>query len=134
TDEEARLDEAFTGRNWCSREEIAPEAMASALSHADLVLNCSRVEGFSNAIAEALSVGAAVLASDVPGNREAVRESGVLFSTEEDFLEKARSLLGSPERRRELGVRARADALVRFSPEREIDALLAAYERALEKR
>lgn len=51
------------------------------LPHADLLWNGSLYEGQSNTILEAMQAGVPVLASDIPGNRELVRdgESGILF-------------------------------------------------------
>lgn len=118
----------FADRPWCSRREAPPEAVPGALDDADLVINCSRVEGFSNALAEALMVGSCVLAVDLPGNRAALGSSGILFSDEEDFFTKARALLSDTEMRRRLGEGAKRDARRRFDPDREIDALLRAYE------
>lgn len=52
-----------------------PEAIASLLNAADLFVSASRSEGWCNAIAEALACGCPVVATDVGGNREIVRES-----------------------------------------------------------
>jgi glycosyltransferase involved in cell wall biosynthesis len=135
-DEGEALERAFAPRPWCSRLEVAPGQVAAALRAADLVLNCSRIEGFSNALAEALACGRAVLASDNPGNRAAVvpGKTAVLYREGDpvDFEEKALSLLRDPERRRALGDAALADAARRFDPDREMAALLAAYRDALE--
>jgi glycosyltransferase involved in cell wall biosynthesis len=126
--EEARaLARDFEARPWCSRLEVPPDAMPAALAASDLVVNCSRVEGFANALAEALAEGCCVLAADLPGNRAALGPSGVIFDGEDDFRAKARALLLDPEERRRLGEAARHDAARRFDPEREIDALLGAY-------
>ncbi len=128
--ESAALARDFATRPWCSRVEAPPDAAPSALASADLVLNCSKVEGFSNALAEALVLGCCVLAIDVPGNRAALGSSGVIFTDAEDFVSKARTLLRDPQQRRRIGEGAKRDARRRFDPEREIDALLKAYEKA----
>lgn len=54
---------------------------SAILPHADLLWNGSLYEGQSNTILEAMQVGVPVLASDIPGNRELVRdgETGILF-------------------------------------------------------
>lgn len=52
-----------------------PEVIASLLNAADLFVLASRSEGWCNAIAEALACGCPVVATDVGGNREIVRES-----------------------------------------------------------
>jgi glycosyltransferase involved in cell wall biosynthesis len=126
--ESTELRRAFASRPWCSRIEVAPAAMPAALRAADLVLNCSRVEGFSNAVAEALSVGACVLAAAIPGNRAALGTSGVLFSSPKTFFSHLRRLLLNPKERSGIGAAAKADAATRFAPSREIDALLKSYE------
>jgi glycosyltransferase involved in cell wall biosynthesis len=129
------LDRELAPRPWCSRLEARPGEVASALAASDLVLNCSLVEGFSNAVAEALAAGRAVLAADNPGNRAAIEDgkTGVLYRTGDsgDFADRARALLEDASRRRALGVAARAMARERFDPEREIDALLESYRAAL---
>jgi glycosyltransferase involved in cell wall biosynthesis len=53
----------------------------SILPHADLLWNGSLYEGQSNTILEAMQAGVPVIASDIPGNRELVRdgETGILF-------------------------------------------------------
>ncbi len=128
------LDEARAARPWVARIEVAPDEVATVLAQADLVLNTSRSEGYSNALAEALSVGAPVLVADLPANKAAVRDglTGLLYRAgdERDFEEKARFLLLSPALRATLGAAARADAKKRFDPGREADALIAAYLRA----
>lgn len=51
------------------------------LAGADIALNTSESEGFSNSILEAMRAGLPVVASDVAGNRELVEEvnTGILF-------------------------------------------------------
>lgn len=134
-DEGEALARDFASRPWCARLEATPAAVPAALRAADLVLNCSRIEGFSNALAEALACGRAVLASDNPGNRAAVEpgRTAILYRSGDasDFEARASELLRSPARRRELGEAARADSLKRFDPSREIDSLIAIYQEAL---
>jgi L-malate glycosyltransferase len=107
---------------------IDPEAMASAYGAADVVLNTSLSEGLSNSLMEAMACGRAILASDVPGNRDL--GGGLLYRTERELEEQAARLAASPELRRSLGESARARAAA-FSVDREIDALLGAYEDAI---
>ncbi len=113
-------------------EEIPHEAMLSALRGADVVLNTSQSEGISNAIMEAMWAGRAVLASDIPGNRDLLRdgETGVLFNPGE-FEEKAKPLASDPGRREALGRAAAAFAHTTFSADREADALLEVYSDAV---
>ncbi len=134
-DEGQALDRELASRPWCSRLEARPGEVASALAAADLVLNCSLVEGFSNAVAEALAAGCAVLAADNSGNRAAIEDgkTGALYRTgdPEDFTARARPLLDDTSIRRSLGAAARAMARERFDSGREIDALLELYRAAL---
>lgn len=51
-----------------------PQAIAKLLNAADLFALASRSEGWCNAIAEALACGCPVVATDVGGNREIVRD------------------------------------------------------------
>lgn len=52
-----------------------PETIARLLNAADLFALASRSEGWCNAVAEALACGCPVVATDVGGNQEIVRES-----------------------------------------------------------
>ncbi len=134
-DEGAALEKDFATRPWCSRLEARPGEVASAVREADLVLNCSVVEGFSNAVAEALACGRAVLASSNAGNLNAIEDerTGVLYREGDgrEFEAKARRLLEDRTLRARLGDAARAMAARRFDPAREIDALLERYAFAL---
>jgi glycosyltransferase involved in cell wall biosynthesis len=76
---------------------IPSDAMPSALAEADLILNHSLSEGMSNALIEALAVGRPVLARDIPGNA-AILTAEELYSSDEEFLERAQQLLSSPHR------------------------------------
>jgi glycosyltransferase involved in cell wall biosynthesis len=72
------------------------EDAMSILPHADLLWNGSLYEGQSNAILEAMQAGVPVIASDIPGNRELVRdgETGILFPVGEvDRLMRLSNLL-----------------------------------------
>lgn len=110
---------------------VPPEAMAACYAASDVVLNTSLGEGLSNTLLEAMACGRPVLASDVPGNRELVRDgvTGLLFRDEAELREKALRLAGDPAARRALGEAGRA-AVAGFTVEREIDALLEAYRAA----
>jgi glycosyltransferase involved in cell wall biosynthesis len=131
------FDRGILSHPWARRfPAFPPEVRATVLSRADVVLNTSAHEGMSNAVLEAMLAGRAVLASDIPGNRAAIRdgETGLLFSGEEDFAAKAERLARDAGLRASLGGAARADALVRFAPEREAKAVHAAYLEVLAER
>ena len=57
-------------------DEAAPDEMREAYLDADVVWNTSLHEGGSNALLEAVAHGCAILARDVPGNRELLTEEG----------------------------------------------------------
>ena len=115
------------------QERIPHEAMGTAYARADVVLNTSLSEGISNALIEAMVAGRPILASDVPGNRDLIEsgKTGILYHSAEDFQVQAKRLEEEDSLRRDLGAAARAHALKTFSTEREVDALLAAYQAAL---
>jgi len=88
------------------------EDTRSWLAGASLYVHPSHSEGSSNAIAEAMAQGCAVVASDVGGSRELLGGAGVLFAAGDarklaDSLER---LLASPETRRHMGAAARERA------------------------
>jgi glycosyltransferase involved in cell wall biosynthesis len=115
---------------------IPPASMGSAYAASDVVLNTSLSEGISNALMEAMCAGRAILASDVPGNRDLLRdgETALLYRDRADFEAKVRRLLSEPGLPRSLGDAARLHAEATFSTEREIDALLGAYQDAVASR
>ena len=85
----------------------------------------------ANSVLEALYLGRAVLASDIPGNRSLVEDgvSGLLFGSVEEMTVKARRLLGDADLRLRLGQAGRERVVTRFGPDREIDGYVAAYTR-----
>ncbi|MDP3794939.1 MAG: glycosyltransferase family 4 protein [bacterium] len=54
-------------------------ALAELFTHARFFIHPSSSEGLSIALLEAMGYGLAVLASDIPGNREALADTGLLF-------------------------------------------------------
>ncbi len=108
---------------------VEPPAMAAALAQADVVLNHSRSEGLSNALAEAAVLGRPILAVDVPGNAAVVEpgSNGLLYRDERAFREHAAALIRDPELRRNLS-RAHPE---RFDPAREARELEGIYEELL---
>lgn len=128
------FDRSVSSDPWARRfPAFPPEARATVLGGADVVLNTSAHEGMSNAVLEAMLAGRAVLASGIPGNRAVIRdaETGLLFSGAEDFAARAERLARDAGLRARLGGAARAAALSRFTPEREAQAVHAAYRDAL---
>jgi len=108
---------------------LAHDRMGAAYTDADVVLNTSLSEGAAPTILEAGILGRAVVASDVPGNRELIRhrETGLLFDSEEDMAKQILALYRNRSAAGSLGVRIREDFQRRFDVGREIGALLSAY-------
>ncbi|PYN28911.1 MAG: glycosyltransferase family 1 protein, partial [Candidatus Rokuibacteriota bacterium] len=79
----------------------------------------SRKEGLPLAVLEAMGAGLAVVATDVPGHRDAVAdgETGLLVppGDERALAAAIGALLDDPERRRRLGRAGRARVLSKFS-------------------
>lgn len=130
-EEHARLLEDLAPRPWARHLGAVPHhAMPSLLAAADIVLNCSLSEGgMANAVLEALALGRAVLASDIPGNRSLVEDgvTGFLFASEAELADKAERLAADPELRRRLGEAGRRVVETRFTPAVETEGYLAVY-------
>ncbi len=108
---------------------LAHDRMGAAYLDADVVLNTSLSEGAAPTILEAGILGRAVVASDVPGNRELLRhkDTGLLFESEEDMAKQILALYRNRSAAGSLGVRIREDFQRRFDVDREIGGLLSAY-------
>jgi glycosyltransferase involved in cell wall biosynthesis len=106
------------------------------LAAADIFALPSLWEGLPYAVLEALAAGVPVLASDGPGNPDAVGEAGALFPAG-DVEAMTNALLGltkSPELRESLGEAGAARARERFSLDRMVEQTAAVYEEALRVR
>lgn len=105
------------------------------LAATDLVLVPSWEEPFGRAVIEAMAMGVPVIATDVGGPAEIIRDGidGLLLPPRrpEVWAGAVRSLIAEPDRRREMGRRGREHAVARFGVERHVQAVLEAYERAL---
>lgn len=127
------LSRALRDRPWARHLGAVPHRhMRTLLEACDVVLNCSLSEGgMANSVLEALMVGRAVLASDIEGNRSLIVDgvTGLLFSTVEEFSDKASRLLADPELRHRLGEAGRQRVMARYTPGREIDGYLTLYGR-----
>lgn len=133
---------------------VPPEAMPREYAAASVVLNASHSENAAHAVLEAMLMGKAVLAADIPGNRELIafdagrweESTGVLYRTAptsdprrrahdpSDFRAQARRLLLDPARRTKIGQNARARARAAQRPETEIEAILQAYAHAEDRK
>lgn len=111
---------------------VPHDRMPALFELADVVLNCSLAEGgMANSVLEALSLGRAVLAADIAGNRSLVEDAvtGFLFGSGEEMAAKADRLLRDPDLRTRLGLAGRERVNARYGPDRETDGYLAAYAR-----
>ena len=126
------LEEALSPLSWARYLGELPHAqMASFLSQADVVLSCSISEGgMSNAVLEALSLGRAVLASDIDGHRSIVTDgvTGLLYRDPVAFERRAAELARDSALRERLGRAGAALVAERFSPSRELDGYGAIYD------
>jgi L-malate glycosyltransferase len=126
-----RLEQGLVGRPWARYLGAVPHAaMPALLDAADIVLNCSESEGgMANSVIEALALGRAVLASDIPGNRSLIEEdvTGLLFDSEAALTVQAARLAGDPALRRRLGEAGRRLVAARLAPAREIEGYLETY-------
>ena len=116
----------FTGVVTDERERIA------ILRASDAFFLPSSVEGLSLAMLEAMACGTATVATDVGNDGEALRGAGVVLDPaylEAELRAAIRLLVDTPELCRTLGSMARRRAVERYSLARNLDALLALYER-----
>ncbi|HEY7041617.1 MAG TPA: glycosyltransferase [Methylomirabilota bacterium] len=124
---------ALAGHPWARHLGAVPHnRMPALLEMADVVLNCSLSEGgMANSVLEALFLGRAVLASNIPGNRSLVEDgvTGFLFDSPDELAAKADRLLGDPDLRARLGGAGRERVNARYGTDRETDGYLAAYTR-----
>ncbi len=107
--------------------------LASLQQHAALVVVPSALEGLSIALLEAMSFGRAVLASDIPENLELVDGVGESFREGDtaDLGRKLRDLLASPDRRSELGGRARERIRAEYAWDGVVEQTAAVYDALL---
>ena len=129
------LVEALATRPWARHIGAIPHAaMPALLARADVVVNCSISEGgMANSVLEALALGRAVLASDIPGNRALVEPdvTGLLFGTDADLERAALGLTRDAALRARLGAAGHARVAALYPPEREIEGYLEVYRRLI---
>jgi glycosyltransferase involved in cell wall biosynthesis len=128
-----QLRKGLARRPWARYLGAVPHhRMPALLTAADIVLNCSISEGgMANAVLEALALGRAVLASDIPGNRSVVEDgvTGLLFGSEAELTDQARRLAADAGLRRRLGEAGQRLVESRFTPTAETEGYLAVYAR-----
>jgi predicted glycoside hydrolase/deacetylase ChbG (UPF0249 family)/glycosyltransferase involved in cell wall biosynthesis len=108
----------------------------AALREAALVLNASEHEGLSHGLMEAMAAGIPVLARNIPGNRQLVRdgENGRLFDSFAELPAAYASCFTEPARTARMIVQARADIACRYSAEQESAGLRTVLARCLTRR
>ena len=116
----------FTGR---------VENVEDYLRAADIFVLPSTTEGMSIALLEAMAVGLPVIASRVSGTVDVIKhgENGLLFEpgNKEDLADCIISLIESPNRRAELGSRARETVEKHFSLDATVDRYVELYRSVL---
>jgi glycosyltransferase involved in cell wall biosynthesis len=126
------LEAALAPHAWARYVGAVPHAqMASLLSQADAVLNCSESEGgMANSVLEALACARPVLAADIEGNRSLVEHevTGLLFRDEAELGVQARRLVCDSGLRARLGAAGQARVRTEFPASRELDGYLAVYD------
>lgn len=129
--EGAALERELATRPWAHHLGAVPHArMASLLSQADVVLNCSVSEGgMANSVLEAMACGRAVLASNIAGNRALVEDdvTGLLFDGPDELHDKAARLAADAALRVRLGHAGRARVAREYPAARELDGYEVVY-------
>lgn len=108
------IGEKVSWHGWADKNELL-----NLYRQADCMLNPSLYEGMPNTVLEAMASGLPVIASDVIGNRDLVRndETGFLFQLDkpEEFRKAMAELLTDGDKCRLLGENARNTAVKEFS-------------------
>jgi N-acetyl-alpha-D-glucosaminyl L-malate synthase BshA len=111
------------------------EAVAPLLAGADLFLLPSASESFGLSALEALACGVPVVATDIGGASEILRDgvTGLIVPPRDPgrLAAAIETLLADPARAREMGRRGSADVAARFTPDHLVDGTIAAYETIL---
>ncbi len=102
--------------------EIPFHDMSTIYRESHILLNTSLSEGQASSLLEGMAYGIPVLASDIPGNISLIKsdETGLIFESEIDFLQKAESLITSMALRMRLGHAAREWVNQSHRPDQEI--------------
>ncbi len=134
---EAYLKTMSTGRdNVLFLGEQTGTALAELFSHAAMFVQPSEDEGLSIALLEAMSYGLPIVASDIPGNEEALGGAGVYFKTKsvDSLKSELAALINRPEEMEAFGKLARGRAQNVYGWESIARQTVEAYEDALRDR
>lgn len=112
--------------------EVAHGAMGGLFRRASLMLNTSESEGQSSAILEAMAVGVPVLARANDGNRDVITHgvTGLLYSSEKEFVSAATALIEDEPLRKQLAENAKIFVARLHASAHETRDLLAMYSAA----
>jgi glycosyltransferase involved in cell wall biosynthesis len=129
--EKRRLDRRYGNARVVFTGQVMDEAKRIAMLRAmDIFVLPSMVEGLSLSLLEAMACGVAPVATDVGSDGEALRGAGMLVDTKDldgQLRLALRTLIEFPDFRAELGRRARARAVERYSLSDNLDRLLGVY-------
>jgi glycosyltransferase involved in cell wall biosynthesis len=129
--EKRRLDRRYGNARVVFAGQVLDESERIAMLQAmDIFVLPSMVEGLSLSLLEAMACGVAPVATDVGSDGEALRGAGILVDTKDldgQLRLALRTLIEFPDFRAELGRRARARAVERYSLSDNLDRLLAVY-------
>jgi glycosyltransferase involved in cell wall biosynthesis len=108
--------------------------VAAILGRSTAACLCSKAEGLSNALMEAMAARLPIVATDVGGNPELVRENGLLvpYADPEALAEKLVHVLRDPEAAAEMGRLGRKRVESELTLEQMAEGHGALYRRALE--
>jgi alpha-1,3-rhamnosyl/mannosyltransferase len=112
--------------------QVEPEVLSGLYAGARLVIQSTLAEGFGLPLLEALSAGAAVVATDIPQAREIAGDAALLIppGDPEALAGAIESLLADEGAQSDLRIRALARARS-FTWERTTNLLVSAYQRAV---
>jgi glycosyltransferase involved in cell wall biosynthesis len=107
------LEEVFSGMPVYFAGFLRGEELAAAFASSDVMVMTSRTETLGLVVLEAMCSGVPVVGANAGGIPEMIHDGvdGFLFDNEAEAITAIRSLLDSPDERRQFGERARASAL-----------------------
>jgi len=129
--ERRRLERRYANRRIVFTGQVLDETERIGMLRAmDIFVLPSLVEGLSLSLLEAMACGVAPVATDVGSDGEALRGAGMVVDPKDldaQLRLALRTLIEFPEFRAELGRKARARAVERYSLSDNLDRLLAVY-------
>ncbi|MBD3296384.1 MAG: glycosyltransferase, partial [Candidatus Omnitrophica bacterium] len=107
------------------------------VNESDLVVHSSNVEGCPNSVCEAMALGKAVVATDIPGDREALTATYEQYclsrpNDPEDLAEKIIFLIENPSLREEVGRYNKRRIAEHYNEEQLLDVICPSFVQALQ--